>query len=118
MKVNIKFNNDDKHNINKKWIRVTLLILGLLFSIVALTQIFCIVFKPDGYQRIVDMLGNQYIKQLLFGILFIGTYYVIKNSNPVKPNWDTSEIGLKLTGSSIVSKLHPHSFKGWKVTYG
>ena len=48
----IKFTNDDKLGLNKKWIRTIFLVLGLAFSIVALTHIFLIVIKPKDYEEL------------------------------------------------------------------
>lgn len=83
MRIKIKINNDDTLNLNKRWIRNIFLIFGLVFTSVALTQIFCIAIKPKGYENIIFTLGGKYIRQLCFGIIFLITYYGIKNSNPI-----------------------------------
>ena len=79
----IKFNMDDTLHLNKRWVRTLLLILSLLFLVISLTHIFCITYKPKGYEKIIFALGESYIKQLLMGLLLLATYFVIKNSNPV-----------------------------------
>lgn len=79
----IKFNMDDTLHLNKRWIRTLLLILTLLYLAISLTHIFCIIFKPKGYEKIIFVLGESYILQLLMGLLCLTTYFVIKNSNPV-----------------------------------
>ena len=53
MKIKIKLNNDDSFNLNRKWITMTLLFFGLLMTLVALTEIFCIGVKPENYQNII-----------------------------------------------------------------
>jgi hypothetical protein len=78
----IKFNNQDKLNLNKKWIRITLLTFSLVSLLISLTQIFCIVFKPKGYEDIEFALGDNFIKQLFFAALSFGCYFLIKKSKP------------------------------------
>ena len=82
----IKFNNEDQIHLNKKWIRVLLLIFGFLFAFISLVQIFCILFKPHDYEDIVSILGNKYVQQLLLSVLCFVSYYLIKNSKPVNSN--------------------------------
>ena len=79
----IKFNMDDTLHLNKRWFRTLLLVFSLLLLAISLTHIFCIIFKPKGYQKIIFVLGESYIQQLLMGLLVLATYFVIKNSNPV-----------------------------------
>jgi len=86
MAIKIKVNNDDTSGLNKKWIRNSLLILGLAFTLIGLVHIFCIAVKPNGYEKIVFILGDHYIQQLFFGALFLTCFYVIKNSKPVNSN--------------------------------
>ena len=70
---------DDTLHLNKRWVRTLLLILSLLFLVISLTHIFCIIYKPKGYEKIIFALGESYIKQLLMGLLLLATYFVIKN---------------------------------------
>ena len=86
MRIKITFNNNDKLSLNKRWIRTVLLVIGTLFTSIALAQIFCIAVKPEGYEKVVFMLGDKYVQQLCFGILFFFCYYVIKKSTPVNSN--------------------------------
>ena len=86
MRVKITINNNDKLSLNKRWIRTLLLVAGILFTFIALAQIFCIAVKPTGYEKVVFMLGDKYVQQLCFGILFFFCYYVIKKSTPVNSN--------------------------------
>lgn len=77
----ITINHDDKFNMNRKWVRTTLLIWGLLLILIAVSQIICLLFKPENYKQIVNTLGNKYFQQLLMGILFLSTYYLLRISN-------------------------------------
>lgn len=79
----IKFNMDDTLHLNKRWFRTLLLVFSLLLLTISLTHIFCIIFKPEGYEKITFVLGESYIQQLLMGLLVLATYFVIKNSNPL-----------------------------------
>ena len=82
----IKFTNDDKLGLNKKWIRTIVLILGLVLFSIGLTHIFLIIIKPKDYEKTVGILGDNYVKQVCSGLLFIITYFVLKKSKPVNPN--------------------------------
>jgi hypothetical protein len=75
---------DDTLHLNKKSIRTTLLVFSFLYLIIALAHIFCMVFKPNGYEKIIFVLGENYIGQSLMGLLCLTTYFVLKNSKPVK----------------------------------
>ena len=77
-KIKIVFSNNVPENLNKRWIRIVLLIFGLIFTLKALTEIFCLIVKPKGYEKIVDMLGNKYIEQLIIGVLALSCYYLFK----------------------------------------
>jgi hypothetical protein len=81
MRIKIKFNNNDTLNLKKnKFLLGFLLTLGSGFLLASLTQIICLIFKPSGYEKIIQIGGNNYVKQLLFGIMFIGCYIMIKKS--------------------------------------
>jgi len=86
MRIKFTFNNEDKIHLNKKWIKVLLLIFGFLFAVISFVQIFCIRFKPHDYEDIVSILGNKYVQQLLISVLCFVSYYLIKNSKPVNSN--------------------------------
>ena len=79
----IKFNMDDTLHLNKRWVRTLLLVFSLLLLAISLTHIFCVIFKPEGYEKIIFVLGESYMQQLLMGLLVLATYFVIKNSNPI-----------------------------------
>lgn len=79
----IKFNMDDTMHLNKRWIRTTILVFASIYLMLSLAHIFCIVFRPDGYEKIVFILGDRYLVQLFMGLLFLSCYFVIKYSKPV-----------------------------------
>lgn len=70
MRIKIKVTNDDRLNLNKRWIRNIFLIVGITFITTALSRIFLITVKPKGYENILAVLGNEYLFQLILGILF------------------------------------------------
>ena len=85
MSIKVKFNNDDSLNFySKTWLKVLLLFAGSIFLILALVQIFCLIVKPTGGQKIIEICGNKYIQQLIIGILLIGAYVLILKSKPTK----------------------------------
>jgi hypothetical protein len=86
IEMKITYKDDDKFNLNRKWIRSTLLIWGSILILLAVTQIFCVLFKPENYKQIVNVLGNKYFQQLFVGIVFFSSYYMLKISNRKKSN--------------------------------
>ena len=73
--------------VNKKWIQVTMFIIGIVLTIIGLTQIYCVVFKPSGYEKIVRILGNKYWVQLPLGLLMlIPSYLLFKINNQKNSN--------------------------------
>jgi len=78
----VKFNNNDTYGLNKKPTRILILSLALIFTLLALIQIFCKIFRPFGYERVVSTLENRYIVQLFFGASLLALYFIIKNSKP------------------------------------
>jgi len=86
MRIKFKVNNTDTLNLNQKWIRVILLIFAFLLILVGLAQLCFNVLMPEGNEKMALIVGNQYIKNLLMGSLFLLTYYVIKNSTPKNSN--------------------------------
>jgi len=77
----VVYKNEGGEQYNKRWVRVILLIFGSLMTLIALTQIFCLVVKPNGYEQIVDVLGDKYIQQLIIGLLFLVSYYLFRKQS-------------------------------------
>lgn len=73
--------NTDGAFVNKKWVKTAFLILGTILTVMGLTQIFCLIFKPTGYEKIIRLLGNKYWQQLLLGILFLLSYFLSRKSS-------------------------------------
>jgi hypothetical protein len=80
----IKFNNEDKLGLNKKWIRKIILTAGVVFTAMALIEILNIIFQPKDYQLIISTLGEHYILRLIIGILFLISWYLIKKIKTCK----------------------------------
>ncbi len=76
----IKFNKEDKLHINKKWVRNITFTVGLILSLLSLVEIFYILFKPIGYEKIVAALGENYILRLIIGGIFLFTWYLLQKS--------------------------------------
>jgi len=77
----IVFKNEGGEQYNKRWVRGIFLVLGSLLTLIALTQIFCLIVKPKGYAQIVDTLGDKYIQQLIIGLIFLVSYYLFKKQS-------------------------------------
>jgi hypothetical protein len=77
----VVFKNEGGEQYNKRWVRIILLVFGSLMTFIALTQIFCLIVKPKGYEQIVNVLGNKYIQQLIIGLLFLVSYYLFKRQS-------------------------------------
>ena len=86
MKIKFKVNNEDSLNLNQKWIRVILLVLGFLLTLVGLAQLYFNVLKPEENEKMALMFGDGYLRNLIMGALFFMTYYVLKNSTPKNSN--------------------------------
>ena len=72
--------NNAEAFLNQKWVKTAFLILGTILTLSALAQIFCLVFKPTGYERIVTMLGGKYWIQLFLGVLFLLSYFLMRKN--------------------------------------
>jgi hypothetical protein len=75
-------NKQGTHFLYKKWVRIAMLILGGVLTLMALTEIYCIVFKPKDYELIINVLGNKYYQQLFLGILLLVSYWLLQKSKP------------------------------------
>ena len=84
MKVTI--NNNDTHNLNKKWIRTTLLIFGIVVIFMGLAQLYFNAFRPEGNEKVAYTIGKSYVMNFILGFLSLLSYYLIKNSKPLKSN--------------------------------
>ena len=80
-KLKIKFNNQDKFNFKQnKPLRITILILGIILSLLGFVGIIIDAFfssKSYGYHQIA---GNSNWPRFLLGIFLLLTFYIIKKS--------------------------------------
>jgi len=81
----VKFNNIDTLNLNKKWFKIILLVLGLLLTFAGLVQLYFNALSPEGNEKVSQVVGNQHIRNLIIGPLFLLSYYLIKNSTSKNP---------------------------------
>ena len=85
MKVTLKHNNDDKSNLKgNRFLKGFILVIGSLCLCAGLVSVFCRLFKPQGYERIIAITGDGYVIQLFFGIGFLTSYYLIQKSKPTQ----------------------------------
>ena len=59
--------------------------MGIIFTMLACLRIFFLTVKPKGYEETIVVIGSDYIRYLILGILSLVAYHVIKNSTPVNP---------------------------------
>jgi hypothetical protein len=80
IQMKIVFDNEDKLGVNRRWVRIIFLLLGILLTTIALSHIFFLVLKPKGYEKVLIALGAGYIQQLLIGACFLATYYLLNKT--------------------------------------